>query len=129
MPETNPFAYNAPRKLTDQELARALRLDAMAELDAMNVYEAHMEATDNEDARKVLAFIARDEKEHYALFQELIRRLDGDQAEEIDGAPIKLDAILSQPLGASQERVDAAAAAGDAPERPGIGSLLGEPQT
>ncbi|MGH2469658.1 MAG: demethoxyubiquinone hydroxylase family protein, partial [Chloroflexota bacterium] len=115
MPETNPSAYNAPRKLTDQELARALRLDAMAELDAMNLYEAHMEATDSEDARKVLAFIARDEKEHYALFQELIRRLDGDQAEQIEGAVAKLDAILSQPLGASEERVDAAAGASEAP--------------
>ncbi|MGH2519988.1 MAG: hypothetical protein ACRDF8_09315, partial [Chloroflexota bacterium] len=84
---------------------------------------------DSEDARKVLAFIARDEKEHYALFQELIRRLDGDQAEQIEGAVAKLDAILSQPLGASEERVDAAAGASEAPRGTGIGSLLGERQT
>ena len=51
MPQTEPFTYIVPRKLTDAELARALRLDAAAELDAMNLYQAHIEATDNDDAR------------------------------------------------------------------------------
>src|SRR5581483_1958937 len=103
MPQTDPFTYNVPRKLTDTELARVLRLDAAAELDAMNLYEAHIDATDNEDAKRLLAFIARDEKEHYALFVELIKRLDPDQAEEFAGANPKLDAILSAPTGAATE--------------------------
>ena len=68
MPQTDPFTYNAPRKMSDAELARAIRLDAAAELDAMSLYEAHIEATDNQDAKKLLRFIAKDEKEHYALF-------------------------------------------------------------
>jgi uncharacterized protein len=57
----------------------------------MNLYQAHIDATDNEDAKKVLAFIAKDEKEHYALFVELVRRLDPEQAQEFSSAGPKLD--------------------------------------
>src|SRR5487761_803003 len=115
MPQTDPFTYNAPRKMTDAELARAIRLDAAAELDAMSLYEAHIEATDNEDARKLLRFIAKDEKEHYALFHELIRRLDPQQAEEMQGAGAKLDVILASGSGddASEQAVDDAGEGGD----------------
>lgn len=141
MPQTDPFTYNVPRKLTNGELARALRLDAAAELDAMNLYEAHIDATDNEDARKVLAFVAKDEKEHYALFVELIRRLDPDQAAEMEAAGPKLDSILAAPFGgASEDPVDQAAgsdnrsAVSDSAEqrevrrRATVGSLFGELQ-
>jgi rubrerythrin len=113
MPQTDPFTYNTSRKLSDTELARVLRLDAAAELDAMNLYEAHVDATDNEDAKKLLRFIAKDEKEHYALFQELIRRLDPQEAEEMAGAASKLDVILASPTGleASEEQVESAGVA------------------
>ena len=57
MPATDPFTYNVPKKVSDSELARTLRLDAMAEFDAINLYSAHMASTENEDARKVLAFV------------------------------------------------------------------------
>jgi uncharacterized protein len=142
MPQTDPFTYNAPRKMSDAELARALRLDAAAELDAMNLYEAHVEATDNEDAKKLLRFIAKDEKEHYALFHELVRRLDPQQAEEMAGVGAKLDVILSTPTGAeaSEEAVDAAGESGrsdlsallderERRRRPTVGSLLGHLQS
>jgi rubrerythrin len=138
MPQTDPFTYNTPKKMSDTELARALRLDAAAELDAMSLYEAHIDATDNEDARKVLAFIAKDEKEHFALFTELIRRLDPDQAEEHTAASAKLYAILAAAVGqVDEDTVDAAV--GDQPlgevaeerdrlRRPTVGSLLGRVQ-
>lgn len=143
MPQTDPFTYNTPRKMSDTELARALRLDAAAELDAMSLYEAHVEATDNEDAKKLLRFIAKDEKEHYALFHELIRRLDPEQAEEMDGVGPKLDLILSTPSGteASEEAVEAAGDGGaggqelgplleqrDRLRQPTVGSLFGQLQ-
>ncbi len=140
MPQTDPFSYNTPRKMSDAELARALRLDAAAELDAMSLYEAHVEATDNEDVKKLLRFIAKDEKEHYALFHELIRRLDPEQAEEMDGVGAKLDVILSTPSGteASEEAVEAAGESGDLGtvledrdrlRQPTVGSLFGQLQT
>ncbi|MBV8087799.1 MAG: demethoxyubiquinone hydroxylase family protein [Chloroflexi bacterium] len=121
MPQTDPFSYNAPRKMSDTELARALRLDAAAELDAMNLYEAHIEATDNEDAKKLLRFIAKDEKEHYALFHELIRRLDPQQAAEMDGVGAKLDVILSTDTGLEAEETDIDAA-GEAASSSGDGN-------
>ena len=108
MPATDPFTYNVPKKVSDSELARALRLDAMAEFDAINLYSAHMDSTENEDARKVLAFVMRDEKEHFALFAALIRRLDPDQGDKMQDADPKLDAIFSLPLGASEAEVDKA---------------------
>src|SRR5581483_12290097 len=144
MPQTDPFTYSAPAKMSDAELARALRLDAAAELDAMSLYEAHIDATDNEDAKKLLRFIAKDEKEHYALFHELIRRLDPEQAGELEGIGPKLDVILSSATGAdaSEDEVDAAgekvtSADGDLSKlldererlrRPTVGSLLGQLQ-
>jgi uncharacterized protein len=142
MPQTDPFTYNSPRKLTDAELARAIRLDAAAELDAMNLYEAHIEATDNQDAKKLLRFIAKDEKEHYALFHELIRRLDPQQAEEMDGIGAKLEVILSSASGddTSEQEVDAAGESGSPDlstiveererlRRPTVGSLFGQLQS
>ena len=146
MPQTDPFTYNSPKKMTNAELARALRLDAAAELDAMNLYEAHIEATDNEDAKKVLAFIAKDEKEHYAIFVELIKRLDPEQAQEFIEAAPKLDVILRSPIGqVSEEEIENAAdnATGQGDQqsmgdilqqreslrRLTVGSLLGELQS
>ncbi|MFI5266253.1 MAG: demethoxyubiquinone hydroxylase family protein [Chloroflexota bacterium] len=142
MPQTDPFTYNAPRKMSDAELARAIRLDAAAELDAMSLYEAHIEATDNQDAKKLLRFIAKDEKEHYALFHELIRRLDPRQAQEMDGIGAKLDVILSSSSGddASEQAVDAAGESGSSDlsgileererlRRPTVGSLFGQLQS
>jgi len=138
MPQTDPFTYNVPRKMTDSELARALKLDAAAELDAMNLYEAHIDATDNEDAKRLLAFIAKDEKEHYALFVELIKRLDPEQAAELVDAAPKLNAILSTPRGAVSEDaihettanrpVSSIAEERDLLRRSTVGSLLGQHQ-
>ena len=81
MPQTNPFHSLVPRKMTDKELARAIRLDMESEFDAINLYSAHIEATDNEEAKAILAHVMDEEKEHAALFWQLIHRLDPEQAE------------------------------------------------
>jgi rubrerythrin len=93
MPEfTNPFSSVTPgRKLTDSELLRALRLDLSAEEEAVNIYLAHADATDNELAKKVLIDIADEERVHAGEFQRLINILAKDEeallaegAEEVD---------------------------------------------
>lgn len=104
MPQTNPFHAMVPRKLTDSELARAIRLDMEAELDAINLYAAHIEATDNEEAKAILHHVMDEEREHAALFWELIARLDPAQAEHIKVMSRKYDLIVS---GASHEDVEA----------------------
>jgi rubrerythrin len=104
MPQTNPFHAMVPRKLTDSELARAIRLDMEAELDAINLYAAHIEATDNEDAKAILRHVMDEEREHAALFWQLIARLDPEQAQHDREAMEKFRLITS---GASHEVVEA----------------------
>lgn len=81
MPEfTNPFSGMVPqRKLTDSELARALRLDLAAEHEAVHVYESHADAADNVLAKKVLKDIADEERVHAGEFQRLINILLKDE--------------------------------------------------
>ena len=81
MPEfVNPFTGMAPgRKLTDSELARALRLDLSAEEEAVHIYQAHADATNNELAKLVLLDIADEERVHVGEFQRLINILLKDE--------------------------------------------------
>ena len=123
MPQTNPFHSMVPRKLTDSELARAIRLDMEAELDAINLYAAHIDATDNEDAKAILRHVMDEEREHAALFWELIARLDPAQAEHIKVMSEKFRLIIS---GASHEAVEAAGEGGErsAAAEPGLDKRL-----
>ncbi len=81
MPEfADPFRGVVPgRKLADAELLRALRLDLSAEEEAVHLYLAHADATDNELARKVLRDIADEERVHIGEFQRLINILAKDE--------------------------------------------------
>lgn len=77
MPLTPPFPFQPPEhKLTDKELVKLIRLDLEAELDAINLYESHLSNTDNEKAKKVLAHVIKEEKDHFELFMELLKDLD-----------------------------------------------------
>ncbi|OQA03058.1 MAG: Rubrerythrin [Planctomycetes bacterium ADurb.Bin401] len=80
MPEfTNPFIGVVPRKMTLSELTRAIRLDLAAEHEAVHIYEAHAEATDNELAKKVLLDIAEEERVHAGEFLRLLNILIDDE--------------------------------------------------
>ncbi len=82
MPEfANPYGMEAPRKLTDGELAQAIRVDLGGELEAIYLYEAHVLATDNEVAKKVLADIADEEKEHMGELLTLLEYLVPEEAD------------------------------------------------
>ncbi len=74
MPEfTNPFIGKVPdRKLTPEEIIRAIRLNLAAEHEVVNVYTAHVDATDNPLAKKVLMDIANEERVHAGEFARLI---------------------------------------------------------
>lgn len=80
MPEfLNPFPGMVPRKMTKGELIRAVRLNLAAELEAVHLYVAHAEATDDALAKKVLLDIADEERVHAGEFLELLRRLAPDE--------------------------------------------------
>jgi rubrerythrin len=83
MPEfSNPFGSVVPdRKLTHEELIRAIRLNLAAEHEAVYLYMAHAEATDHPLAKEVLIDIANEEREHAGEFMQLLEILTGDEAE------------------------------------------------
>jgi len=82
MPEfLNPFAGVVPdRKLTDRELTRAIRLTLSAEEEAVHLYQALADATDNALAKAVLNEIADEERVHKGEFQRLLNILLPDEA-------------------------------------------------
>ncbi|MFW5836882.1 MAG: ferritin family protein [Desulfovibrionaceae bacterium] len=83
MPDfADPFAGLAlDRKLTDQELIRAIRYSIAAEYEAIQLYMQLAESTDNELAKTVLADIADEEREHVGEFLRLLKELDPEEME------------------------------------------------
>ncbi len=77
----NPFQGNVQRKLTKEELIQAVRLDIAGELEAIYLYDAHVQATDDERAKKVISDIRDEEKSHVGELMTLLRILDPHEAE------------------------------------------------
>jgi rubrerythrin len=107
MPEfVNPFSGKVPdRKLTMQELIRAIRLDLSAEEEAIHTYMAHAEATDNPLARAVLIDIANEERVHVGEFARLISILTGDEDGFLRDGAGEVDAMAQKVSGAAPEPV------------------------
>ncbi|MCW1304593.1 MAG: rubrerythrin [Candidatus Parvarchaeota archaeon] len=71
-------------KLKDKEIdLEVLRLGAIAELDAINLYEQLAAMTKNEKIKKILLDIAKEEKTHFGEFQAILLKLDKEQVEEL----------------------------------------------
>ena len=81
MPEfSNPFAgQKYDRKLSDQELVRAIRFNIAAEYEAIQLYMQLAESTDNELAKAVLEDIANEERVHAGEFLRLLKALAPDE--------------------------------------------------
>ncbi len=81
MPEfSNPFAIlKNDRKLSHEELVRAIRYMIAAEYEAIQLYQQTAESTNNELAKEVLLDIANEEKEHAGEFLRLLRELDPEE--------------------------------------------------
>jgi rubrerythrin len=123
MPEfSNPFGSVVPdRKLTREELIRAIRLNLAAEHEAVYLYMAHAEATDHPLAKKVLIDVANEEREHAGEFGRLLEILTGDEAEWLAEGREEVDAMAAE-LGASvSEEKPGGSGAGDTGKT--IGSL------
>jgi rubrerythrin len=97
MPEfVNPFSGMAPeRKLTRDELVRALRLDLAAEHEAVHSYLAHADATDHPLAKVVLTDIANEERVHAGEFARLIAILAGDEDDLLKKGTLEVDAMAA----------------------------------
>lgn len=76
----NPFAGLASKKkLSDQELIRAVRFMIAAEYEAIQLYMQLAESTDNTLAIEVLKDIADEERVHAGEFLRLLKQLAPDE--------------------------------------------------
>lgn len=115
----NPFQANVNRKMSKEELIQAIRLDIAGELEAIYVYDAHVQATDIEIAKKVIADIRDEEKAHIGELMTLLRTLDPMEAEHFASGESEVKEMLEE-LGI------AAPKAADADSGATVGSLKDE---
>ncbi len=72
-----PFDFENLRKLSkEQPDVELLRIGVIAELDAINLYEQLASLAKDKLVRKIFLDIAKEEKEHFGEFMELLRDLD-----------------------------------------------------
>jgi rubrerythrin len=81
---------NVKKNLLDREI---LRVAIIAELDAINLYEQLASTTDNENIKKVLLEVAREEKTYFGEFQALLLKEDAEQTEELEKGRKEVEGI------------------------------------
>ena len=104
MPDlANPFAGNVARQITKEELVRALRLDIAAEQEAIHMYTAQAEASEDALARAVLLEIADEERQHTGELMELLRRLAPEEQKFLEDGRKEVEEVAER-LASSAER-------------------------
>ena len=114
----NPFQGNIPRKMTREELIQSIRLDIAGELEAIFLYDAHVQATDIELAKKVISDIRDEEKAHVGELMTLLYALDPKEAEHFASGRAEVQEMMEE-LGLTP----AGAPGAEEPPRPTVGSL------
>ncbi len=71
-----------------------LRAGIIAELDAINLYEQMAAMTTNENIRKILLDIAKEEKTHVGEFHALLMKEDEEQERELEEGRKEVKEIL-----------------------------------
>jgi len=71
-----------------------LRVGIIAELDAINLYEQMAVMTENENIRKILLDIAKEEKTHVGEFESLLLKEDKEQEEELKKGKKEVDELM-----------------------------------
>ena len=86
MPEfATPYSGNkCDRKLSKEELIRAIRFSIASEFEAIQLYEQIKDSIDNLTAKKILDEIADDEKVHAGNFLYLLEILSPEEKEKYD---------------------------------------------
>jgi rubrerythrin len=92
-----PFSGLAnERKLTNEELVRAIRFMVAAEYEAVQMYVQLAESTDNKFAIAVLKDIADEERVHAEEFLKLLHYLAPEEAKLYEKGAQEVDGILSE---------------------------------
>jgi len=98
MPEFgNPFSgLKHDRKLTDEELVRAVRFMVSAEYEAIQLYMQLAESTDNKLARAVLKDIADEERVHAGEFLRLLKELAPEEYKFYDDGAKEIQEMIDE---------------------------------
>lgn len=98
MPEFGtPFSGLANhRKLTHQELVRAIRFMVSAEYEAVQLYTQLAESTDNKLAIRVLEDIANEERVHAGEFLRLLHELAPDEQQYYDQGKEEVEETIEE---------------------------------
>ncbi len=82
-------------KIREEDLDKEiLRIAIIAELDAINLYEQMAAMTKNENLRKILLDIAKEEKTHVGEFLALLLKIDPEQVEELEKGREEIEELL-----------------------------------
>jgi len=73
-----------------------LRVAVIAELDAINLYEQIAHLASNENLKKVLLDIAREEKTHVGEFQTMLLEADKEQEKELAAGKAEIDELMEE---------------------------------
>jgi rubrerythrin len=73
-----------------------LRAAIIAELDAINLYQQFASMTEDEDMKKILLDVAKEEKTHVGEFQAMLLERDGEQVEEMEAGKREVEEELSE---------------------------------
>lgn len=79
------------KKVLDKEILRA---GIIAELDAINFYEQMAALAQDENIKKVLLAVAKEEKEHVGEFETLLWRADKEQVEEYEEGKKEVEELI-----------------------------------
>ena len=98
MPEFgSPFSgLKHDRKLTEEELVRAIRFMVAAEFEAVQLYTQLAESTDNKLAQAVLKDIADEERVHAGEFLRLLKELAPDEYKFYDDGAKEVEEIIDE---------------------------------
>lgn len=73
-----------------------LRVGIIAELDAVNLYEQMVAMTENENIKKILLDIAKEEKTHVGEFQALLLKMDKEQEKELEEGRKEVEELIER---------------------------------
>lgn len=98
MPEFgNPFSgLNADRKLTKEELIRAVRFMIASEYEAVQLYMQVAHASDDPLVKEVLTDIANEEKVHAGEFLRLLKHLAPEEENFYKDGALEVEQIMEE---------------------------------
>ena len=85
------------KKISEEDIDKEiLRAGIIAEIDAVNLYEQMAALTKNDNVRRVLMDVAKEEKTHIGEFQALLLRFDTQQKQELESGSKEVDKELKE---------------------------------